>query len=497
MLDQSFSGSNFNFVFLEENRKGNFNKSHFTLEYFEKHQEFKTILKEKLLLKSIRALSKEELDSFAERLEKINNEKEELRFAIFESYANDVNTNSFQFNIEYNSIKKVYTVENDAASYYAVKQLQKNISKTFKVVQSNRNLIIKQLFNILSDGFPKVIIKTDIKSFYESIPQYKLFEKIEDNTLLSPYSKKLIKKLFYEFESKKDTLVIEPEKGIPRGIGLSAYLSELFMRDIDSAIKSLQDIVYYARYVDDIVIIFCPKTKSTKKNYLEQVKKIVTDNQLELKDGTDGEESKTKEIELFLDKSKKKQNADNHNFKYLGYQFFIEHYSKGQIGKTDLRIEISIDKIKKYKKRLKTAVIAYNNNSKYNEKEARSMLFSRLKFLTGNFHLNNNKRDVKAGIYYSNEMLKLNTVEYKSLENLDKELENSIQLIAPYPKIGLDKENLIVHIRNNFNFQNGFRNREKHFYSFAFNSRETKFYFRKFGRVTNKFEVIKSIWSNE
>jgi hypothetical protein len=496
MLDQSFSGSNFNFVFLGENRKGNFNKSHFTPEYFGKHQEFITILKEKLLLKSIRTLSKEELDSFAERLEKINNEKEELRLAIFDSYANIVNSSSFQFNIEYNEIKKVYTVENDATSYYAVKQLQKNVSKTFKVIQSNRNSIVKQLFNILSDGFPKVIIKTDIKSFYESIPQEKLFEKIEDNTLLSPYSKKLIKKLFYEFETKKDTTIIEPKKGIPRGIGLSAYLSELFMRDIDSTIKALPDIVYYARYVDDIVIIFCPKTKSTKKNYLEQVKKIVTDNLLELKDGSDGEESKTKEIELFIDISKNKQNADKFNFKYLGYQFHISHYSKKQIGKTDLKVEISDDKIKRYKKRLKKTIAVYNNDSKYNEKEARSMLFSRLKFLTGNFHLNNNKRNVKAGVYYSNEMLKLNLVDYNSLDNLDKELKDSIQLIAPHPKIGIDKANLINHILTKFSFKNGFDNKEKHFYSFTFNSRELKFYSKKFGRLTNKFEVIKSIWES-
>ena len=55
MLDQSFSGSNFNFVFIGENRKGNFNKSHFTSEYLEKHQEFKMVLKEKLQLKLKRA----------------------------------------------------------------------------------------------------------------------------------------------------------------------------------------------------------------------------------------------------------------------------------------------------------------------------------------------------------------------------------------------------------------------------------------------------------
>lgn len=493
MLDQSFSSTNFNILFLKENRKGNFKKEHFTQKYLDKHQEFKSTVGEKIQLKALRNLTSDELDSFAQRLEKINEDKEIIRLNIFEDLSNTISDNKFQFKIHYNSIQEVFTVEKDAASYYAVKQLQYNINRTFKVIQANRNQIIKQLFNIVSDGYPKVIIKTDIKSFYETIPQDKLFHKINDNNLLSPFSKKLIKKLFYEYESRKDKAIIEPNKGIPRGIGLSAYLSELYMRDVDSAIKSIDDIIYYARYVDDIIIVFAPKTESTKGNYLNDIRKIIcNDNALTLKDGSDGEPTKTFVINL--------PNNGNYTqtFNFLGYSFNISRTEIIIGGEKKINfqnlLEISDGKIDRYKKRLKEMVEAYNNDSIYNEKQARKLLFERLKFLTGNFHLNNNKRCVKAGVYYSNEMLKLNTIQYKSLIKIDKELSKSIKFLTPPPKIGINKTNLIKHIIKNFSFKKGFLEKEKNFYSFTFSQKEMNFYFKKFKRATTKFEVIKSIW---
>lgn len=496
MLDQSFSSMNFNFLFLKENRKGNFDKSHFTPEYLEKHQEFKTVLKAKIDLKIANgSLTKIELDEFAERLERINKEKEEIRLSIFQEFANTINssTNPFKFKIEYNTFKKVYTVEKDPASYYAVKQLQFNINKTFKVIQSDRNRIIKQIFNIVSDGFPKIIIKTDIKSFYESIPQEKLFEKIEENTLLSPYSKKLIRRLFYEFEEIKDKAIIPLKKGVPRGIGLSAYLSELFMREIDSEIKKIEDVIYYARYVDDIIVIFSPKTQTTKGNYLDDIRQIICNrNGLMLKDGSDGDESKTFEINL------PNRNSYTEFFNFLGYSFNLKRSEITVSGqkKSDFKaiIEISNNKIERYEKRLIAAIETYNKDSLFNEKESRKMLFERLKFLTGNFHLNNNKKNVKSGVYYSNEMLRLNTEKYTSLKYLDKKLSNALSLLAPPPKIGINKVKLKLHLMSKFSFQKGFLLKEKYFYSFTFSDRERNYYYSKFGRTTNKFEVIKSIW---
>ena len=87
--------------------------------------------------------------------------------------------------------------------FYAIKQLQYNIRKTFKVKQADRYSILKQIKLLLSDNFPKYIIRTDIKSFYESIPQVGLLEKIEQNTLLNYSQRNLLQKLLKSMRLKK------------------------------------------------------------------------------------------------------------------------------------------------------------------------------------------------------------------------------------------------------------------------------------------------------
>ena len=69
---------------------------------------------------------------------------------------------------------------------------------------------------MLSDKFPKYLIKTDFSSFYESIPRDKIWKKINDNPLLTLTSKKTIKQILYEYGKLSGQ-----EKGLPRGVGES------------------------------------------------------------------------------------------------------------------------------------------------------------------------------------------------------------------------------------------------------------------------------------
>lgn len=491
MLDQSFSASNFNIIFLKENRKGAIKKKFLNAEYFEKHEEFRKVLSEKIELKKNNGgtpLSKEQLDDFAIRLDLINKEKEEIRNNIFFSYSEIINSeeNPFNFNINYDKQKEVYTTKRDGVNFFVMKQLQYNIYKTFKVVQADRNSIITQVFNLLKDGFPKFVIRTDISKFYESIPQENLFELINNNTLLSPQSRKLLKNIFYEFNLIKDPSVMEEKKGIPRGLGISAYLSELYMRKIDEEINLLPDLVYYARYVDDIIAIFTPKTKSCKEEYFEEMKKIVNSYHLEFNDNLDGRKQKTNIINLMSNPLIK-----SYYFDFLGYKIEINNNHQ-------IKIELSKSKIDKYINRVKLSIKKYNSDSKINEKIARKMLIDRMKFLTGNYNLNHNKSNIKAGIFYSNQMLSLNkNLKYKSLNTLDLKMKNCFCAIEPYNKIGIDKEKLICFLKMKFSFSKGFHNKDKNFYSFKFTPNENKIYQKKFGRLTNKYEVIKSIWKDE
>jgi len=488
MLDQSFSSSNFNLIFLKENRKGTIKKRHLNQEYFDKHDEFNTVLNDKINLRNSRAnktLSQDELDGFAEKLQTINEEKEEIRNNLFSDYSDIINNEDipFCFEIKYDKSNEMYTTNKDGAHFFAIKQLQKNLHKTFKVIQADRNTIIKQIYNLISDGFPKIIIRTDITKFYESIPQKKLFEKLENNSLLSPLSKKLLKRMFYEFENIKDTTLMQPQKGIPRGFGVSAYLSELYMREIDNEIKCLPDIIYYARYVDDIIAIFSPKTKSQEHDYQKLIKEIINNNELQINDNLDGRKDKTHKI-ILLDKIL----SGTEHLDFLGYKFLIRQ-------KHEVTVELSDNKIQRYITRVKKSVQAYNIDSKYNEKRARKMFFDRLKFLTCNYRLNHSKKSIKAGMYHSNCMLELNETAYNSLNSLRRQKIRELNNLNPPSKIGINKTTFINHIKNKFCFKIGFEQRI--FHSFKFSSREQLYYNSKFKRVTNKFEVIKSIWKDE
>lgn len=487
MLDQSFSDSNFNLIFLKENRKGSIKKNHLNQTYFDKHDEFNAILNEKVELKKATALTKEEFDNFTKRLEIINKAKEEIRNELFSEYSKIINNeeDKFCFEIKYDKQNEIYTTRKDGVHFFAIKQLQRNLNKTFKVIQADKNRIIKQVYNLISDGFPKVIIRTDIHKFYESIPQKELFEKFENNTLLSPLSKKLLKRLFFEFEKIKDMSIMESGKGVTRGFGVSAYLSELYMREIDNEIKSLPDVIYYARYVDDIIIIFSPKTKSQIRDYQAEIKKIINDGKLKINDNLDGRKDKTQIIDLMEKPLKRTEKLI-----FLGYEIQVRQ-------KLDTKIELSQVKITRYIDRIESSIKSYNIDSKFNEKIARRILFDRLKFLTGNYHLNHNKKNIKAGILYSNEMLQLNKkkIRFDSLYILKQRMYAAIKKINPPLKIGIDKNVLVEFIRNKFCFEKGFN--EKHFYSFKFNANEQSYYNKKFKRLTNKFEIIKSIWKNE
>jgi hypothetical protein len=325
---------------------------------------------------------------------------------------------------------------------------------------------------LLSDNFPKYVIRTDIKSFYESIPQSELLKKIEENTLLNYQSKNFIVDIIKEYENKKDDK-FDRGKGIPRGIGISAYLAELYMRDIDSKIKSLENLAFYARYVDDIFIIFIPNNKNNTVNYFEQVNKIVEKTGLELQPETD---EKTQLVDMFHTTEKFKESIN-----YLGYKFTISAIkTKAMKNPIECRVVVNLseNKIKKYKKRIELSFAAYNRDSKYNERQARKRLFDCLSMLTGNTTLINSKKGIKVGVYFSNSLLEKDELE--DLTNLDGFLTKIVHKnLIPYGELLFDIDKLRTQIKKTFSFQKGFENKKFH----KFKIKELK--------------VLKGIWKDE
>ena len=59
------------------------------------------------------------------------------------------------------------------------------------------------------------------------------------------------------------------------------------------------------------------------------------------------------------------------------------------------------------------------------------MLVKRIRFLTGNTRLTNNKKNILVGIYYSNSQL----TEYADLKALDSYLRNRIDTLIILPQV--------------------------------------------------------------
>lgn len=60
------------------------------------------------------------------------------------------------------------------------------------------------------------------------------------------------------------------------------------MKDIDNKIRNMQDIIYYARYVDDMFIVISPNfPQKTIQEYFEKIKDIVTKENLVLHTNND------------------------------------------------------------------------------------------------------------------------------------------------------------------------------------------------------------------
>jgi len=463
MFDQSFSAKNFYNILLIENRKGrNLEKEFFEQEIFIKYtlriRDINKKLKKNLVTfinqdQKSRKPSNEVYERYKSSLgyykKKLKFEKEERLLDLLNEVSINIQQPYFKFSLTtklFNG-KRIYTVDNNVETYFAMKQLQYNFHKLYGVKQANRFEIVNQVKNLLNDRFPKYIIKTDIKGFYENIPNSEIIEKLNSDNLLSPKSKKFIKQILRNYEK----LALVPKgQGIPRGIGISAYLSEYYMRRLDKQLIDLEDVVYYSRYVDDILIIFTPKYDYTITNYFERVKEIV-----EIKYHLALNNRKTDRINLI-----KKQNTiqinDNsksspQRLNYLGYSFELLNNSKKQ-NIPDIEIYLTQDKINRYKTKIKNSLDIYN---RYKDKnKAYRHLKNRVKFLTGNTRLINNKSNVLVGIYFSNTLL----TKPDTLKILDKYL---IWYIKRNVKKTSHKEALLK-----YSFFEGFTEKENRFYTF-------------------------------
>ena len=427
MIKQSFSEKNLRKIFDLENRKGN----NLEKTYFENVAVISEQIKQnKKNIRNILRLSKQDLTKetqlsrFNEERNRLKEKKDNLLSIELEKISQEIISNSFICEIKKQNIKDkdVYTIDtSNASTFFLLKQIQYNLKYIFKIKQSNVNFLLSQLKISLSNRFPKIIFKIDISSFYESIPRDKVILQLIDDPKLSLQTRKTIKYIFDTF-SKNNPEV----QGFPRGIGLSAYLSEYYMKDFDEFFRTHSDCSFYARYVDDIILIFNPPLNTVKIDYEALIRETLKTKGLELN------QNKKKIINI---------NDSNAHFDYLGYVFNIKG---NQLHSVNLRES----RIISYHNKIALCFISYLRQLKKAPNKAAKKLENRLRYLTSNTRLIHNKQNVMVGIYFSNKLI----TDMKQLENLDSFLLNQIET-------DITDEILKVKL-SSYSFKNGFLNKE-------------------------------------
>jgi len=284
-----------------------------------------------------------------------------------------------------------------------VRKLTRNIRRLFRMHQWSRDAIIMNLTSLLSEGLKYRIYRIDIKSFYASFDQNDVIDQVKRCTILSPLSFSILAKLMVVYKSIGGI-------GLPTGLSISATLADFMMRDFDARFRNDAEIYFYARYVDDILILTNGNEKP--KAFMRYLKSA-------LPNGLALNSCKTKIVDSPQKAATPSAAVVPLKVDYLGYTFTVNDVPD----KNKFRI-VNIDMSSRRERRLKTrisrAFISYTKDRDF------ALLESRIQFLTSNYMIfdPSTGNRILAGIYVSFRHITCKTSS--ALNSLDRFLRISV-----------------------------------------------------------------------
>lgn len=309
-----------------------------------------------------------------------------------------------------------------ATSYVLSRLLIDELKETFDIIIHDRNVILRNLSSAFNNQKPKIVIRSDIKSFFEGVCHKRLFEIMESNENITQLSLDFYKKIFIEFERHRHTT----EKigyGLPRGLAVSSYLAEVFLKQVDLRISSRNEVCFYSRYVDDIILLIKNHADKDANKYFCNVSKIFNEIGLELHEKGDGKSSTVCIA-----------SAVTPIGEYLGYT--LEWDSET----SKLIFKLPSHKIDKKKQMIDNAFLNFEIQSKKSIKQAKRDLMGCLNMISANYQLSGTKRYIRTGIYYSNRLLN----DYSSLNTLTEYLQS--KTLEPYKRAFSSERDMINYI---------------------------------------------------
>jgi len=313
------------------------------------------------------------------------------------SFEEKLDTGVFSFALRAGPVagtKQTYCIDPALEILFPAKQAAEAIKSAASIDAPNRNSIVRALKETLNKGYDHAIYKMDVQNFFESIPHSTLIDHLARPMALDSVSAQLARQLLSEYEA-----ITGNEMGLPRGVGLSSQLAELYMRDFDLKVRMHPGVLFYARYVDDVIVVL------ENDQVLEAVKLVVDDQLQNLSLKIKNE--KTHDV-----KADGKGNYDAADqVEYLGYRF-VRIQNKLVTGLTDNR------KLRR-EERLRLTLERWSStdpNGTSPNYGNDGMLVDRVRYLASNTKLLNSKSSVAIGLFHSNSALDESASELVELD---------------------------------------------------------------------------------
>lgn len=267
----------------------------------------------------------------------------------------------------------------------------------------SRTYIVRCLKTQLERDLGIGIIRTDIKSFYDSIPHKELKALLAHDNDVDTVTKTLLIKFIEEYAAGFNVVC-----GLPTGVNLSAYLAEYYLSDFDDYYRLNNDIYFYGRFVDDMVLITRPEAKL--ETVFEDLKDRLSSKGLSIHEPTGGRGAKSVQIKL-VDGGLVDPNSQA-EFEYLGYRIDLRQQD-------EIVIDLSDSRKAKLRRRVTKAFAAHRRSCRSDPRRALKydrLLLKRIELLAGNYSLSYPKNYVKTGIYFSNSEITDSKKTFKDLQ---------------------------------------------------------------------------------
>lgn len=279
--------------------------------------------------------------------------------------------------------KNVYKIQSFEHEL-VLRLITKNLRRLTGARQTNRNSIVKSLKTLLQEGLDYKVFKFDLKTFYESVDVDEVVKELEKDRGFSRSHFKLLKSLFSELSAKNIP-------GLPRGLAISATLSEYVLRRFDKALSEREGVYFYERFVDDIIIVADPRETS------KSISRFIRKN---LPHGLSLNARKTQTYDFIETVVKQSETSSIHNqVNFLGYTFKVFQRQKSKVEPITRRVivDISSSKTNKIKTRIVKSFMQFCADGDF------QTLQNRIKLLSGNYTIFDQGRGVrrKAGIFFS------------------------------------------------------------------------------------------------